>query len=319
MKVFVTGGTGAIGRYAVPALVNAGHAVTAMARSPQKADQLRSLGANPVEVSIYDRASLATAFAGHDAVVNLATALPPTAEFRRIDAWSENIRIRSEGSAAVVDAALASGVPRLIQESVCMIYRGHSNEWIDETWPTDDFPMARSNLAAEASANRFTSAGGTGIVLRFGWFYGPGAKHSEEFLALARKWGLCVMLGGADTYLSSIHVVDGGNAVAAALTVAAGAYNVVDDAPLTKREYADALADAAERKFYLRAPGRFAELLGDGTTSLTRSLRVSNAKFKQATGWGPMFTSAREGWADMAAGLVGENGITSDPAFGSRR
>jgi nucleoside-diphosphate-sugar epimerase len=301
MKVFVTGGTGAIGRHAVSALVGAGHAVTALARSADKAAALARQGATPVAVSIFDVPSLAKHFSGHEAVVNLATALPATADFRKLSAWEENIRIRTDGSAAVVDSALEAGVLRLIQESVSMIYRDHGSQWIDENGPTDDFPMAQSNLAAEASANRFCNNGGTGIILRFGWFYGPGAKHSEEFLALAQKWGVCIMMGGAGTYLSSIHVADGGRAVASALSAPAGVYNVVDDVPLTKREYADALAAAADRKYYVRAPGLLAEVLGNSTTSLTRSLRVTNAAFKSATGWTPAYPSAREGWAAMAA------------------
>ena len=181
-----------------------------------------------------------------------------------------------------------------------MIYQDDGDQWIDESWPTDDFPMARSNLAAEASANRFTASGGTGIILRFGWFYGPGAKHSEEFLGLAKKWGICVMMGASKTYVSSINVIDGGRAVAAALAVDAGTCNIVDDEPLTKRDFAAAIANAAGRKRYVRVPGRTAELWGDGTTSLTRSLRVSNARFKAATGWAPRFASAREGFLNMA-------------------
>ena len=62
MRVFVTGGTGAIGRYAVPALVEAGHEVTALARSTAKADQLRAQGATPVNVSMFDAAQLDAAF-----------------------------------------------------------------------------------------------------------------------------------------------------------------------------------------------------------------------------------------------------------------
>jgi nucleoside-diphosphate-sugar epimerase len=101
-------------------------------------------------------------------------------------------------------------------------------------------------------------------------------------------------LGPPNTFINSIHVVDGGRAVAAALKAPAGVYNVVDDDPLAKRDFADALA--AGRGRYLRAPGRLALLLGDSTTSLTRSLRVSNARFKAATGWSPEYPSAREGW-----------------------
>ena len=303
MKVFVTGGTGAIGGHAVSALVEAGHSVTALARTVDKAMILERQGATPVEVSLFDKARLTEVFSGHDAVINLATALPATKDFRKISAWSENIRIRSEGSACIVDAALDAGVPRLIQESVSMIYKDHGSNWIDETGSTDNFPTAQSNLAAEASANRFSGSGGTGIILRLGWFYGPGAKHSEEFLALARNWGICIMMGRAATYLSSIHVADGGRAVAAALAAPAGTYNVVDDMPLSKQDFADAIAAAAGRKIYLRAPGRIANFLGDDTTSLTRSLRVSNSVFREVTGWKPQFPSAREGWSAMAAGL----------------
>jgi nucleoside-diphosphate-sugar epimerase len=302
MKVFVAGGTGAIGRHAVPALVRAGHEVTALARTPQKAALLRTQRAAPTTVSIFDQTALTGAFTGHDTVVNLASAIPPTSKFMQTKAWADNDRIRTEGSAAIVDAAIAAGVSRVVQESVSMLYRDRGDAWIDEDWPTDHFPMAHANHAAEASANRFSAAGGVGVVLRFGWFYGPGATHSEEFLALAR-WGVCVMMGPPNSYVSSIHVADGGAAVAAALSVPAGTYNIVDDEPLIKRAYADAVAAAAGRPAWLRAPGRLALLLGDRSTSLTRSLRVSNARFRKASGWAPQYASAREGWMATAKAL----------------
>jgi nucleoside-diphosphate-sugar epimerase len=250
-------------------------------------------------VSIFDRTALWNAFKNHHAVVNLATAIPPTRKFMDTKAWADNDRVRTEGSAAIVDAAIEAGVSRVVQESVSMMYHDRGNEWIDEDSPTDDFPLARANHAAEASAARFSAAGGLGLVLRFGWFYGPGAAHSEEFLALARR-RICVMMGPPDSYVSSIHVEDGGAAVAAALTVDAGTYNIVDDEPLTKRAYADALAAAVRKKVCLRVPGRLALFLGNRSTSLTRSLRVSNARFREASGWSPIYPSAREGFMAMA-------------------
>jgi nucleoside-diphosphate-sugar epimerase len=302
MKVFVTGGTGAIGRHAVPALLAAGHAVTALARSPEKAAEMSERGAEPVRVSIFDRAALAEAMAGHAAVVNLATAIPPMSKFMRRRAWRDNDRIRSEGSATIVGAAIEAGVDRVLQKSVSMLYPDRGSEWIDESVPTDRYPMARGNLAAEANAHRFSDAGGTGIVLRFGWFYGPGATHSEQLLALARRH-VCIQMGSADGYVSSIHVADGGAAVAAALHAPAGTFNVVDDEPLTKRDYAEALARAARARAWVRAPGRAALLLGDRSTSLTRSLRVSNQKLRTSTVWAPRYPSAREGLMATAAAL----------------
>jgi nucleoside-diphosphate-sugar epimerase len=302
MRVFVLGGTGAIGSHAVPALVAAGHTVVALARSPEKAAALVEQGASAVTVSMFDVSALTEAFAGCDAVVNLATAIPSMGRFMQRSAWRDNLRVRGEGSAAVVDAANAAGVGRVVQESVSMLYPDRGDEWIDEDVPTDRYPLAESNLAAEASAARFAGSGGTAVVLRFGWFYGPGARHSEQLLALARRH-VGVVLGPPGSYVSSIHMEDGGTAVAAALSAPGGTYNVVDDAPLTKRAYADAMAAAAGRRAWVRGPGRLALLLGNRTTSLTRSLRVSNGRFRAETGWAPRYPSAREGWLATATAL----------------
>ncbi|MGC7094579.1 NAD-dependent epimerase/dehydratase family protein [Amycolatopsis lurida] len=299
MRVFVTGATGALGGHAVPALIEAGHEVTALARTPEKAAALTAQGATPISVSLFDRAALADAFTGHDAVANLASAIPPMSRFLSNRAWAECAKVRTDGSAAVAGAALDAGVDRLVQESVSMLYRDHGTHWIDEDHPIDHYPLARSNIAAETSANRFTEAGRTGVVLRFGWFYGPGAAHAEQMLAQARHH-IAAQLGPSGSYVSSIHMADAGRAVAAALHAPAGTYNVVDDEPLTKREYADALAEAAGARAWIRGPGRAALLLGDRLTSLTRSIRVSNAKFRETTGWAPEFPSAREGWRATA-------------------
>lgn len=183
-----------------------------------------------------------------------------------------------------------------------MIYPDRGAEWIDEDVATDRYPMAHGNLAAEASGNRFSRSGGFGVVLRFGWFYGPGATHSEEILALAHRH-VCVQMGRADGYVSSIHMDDAASAVVAAVQAPAGTFNIVDDEPLTKRGYAEALAHAARTRVWLRAPGRLGLLLGDRSTSLTRSLRVSNSKYRTTTGWAPRHTSAREGWMATAAAL----------------
>ncbi len=210
--------------------------------------------------------------------------------------------MRTEGSAAVVDAALAAGVGRLVQESVCMLYADGGDAWLDEGAPTDRYPTAEGNHAAEANARRFGDAGGIGVILRLGWFYGPGAAHSEQMLAQARHH-VILTIGDPAGYQSSIHMTDAGSAVAAALDVAGGTFNVVDDEPLTKRDFADALAGAAGRAPWVRGPGRVAGRFGDHLTSLTRSVRASNTRFRSACGWAPRYPSAREGWMATAQAL----------------
>ena len=80
-------------------------------------------------------------------------------------------------------------------------------------------------------------------------------------------------------------------------------FNVVDDEPLTKRDYANALAAAVGKAMWVRGPGRAALLFGDRLTSLTRSLRVSNGRLRDTTGWAPGYPSAREGWMATADAL----------------
>lgn len=302
VKVFLLGGTGAIGGHALPALLAAGHKVSALVRTPEKAAAVRAQGADPVMISMFDRAALSESFRGHEAVVNLATSMPSTATFVFRRAWRPTERVRIEGSAAVVDAALSAGVTRLVQESVSMVYPDRGDEWIDEDVEPDPIPNSKGNLAAEASATRFSEAGGSGVVLRLGLFYGPGARHSEEFLAMARHH-VVPLIGDPESYISSIHLADGGTAVTAALDVPASVYNVVDDQPLTKREYAQALAIAAGKRPWVHGPGRLALLLGDRMASVTRSMRVSNRRFGEASGWQPRYPSAREGWIATAESI----------------
>jgi uncharacterized protein YbjT (DUF2867 family) len=61
MRVFVTGATGALGRHLVPALVAAGHDVTATTRTPAKAAGLRAAGAEPAVLDGLDRAAVIAA------------------------------------------------------------------------------------------------------------------------------------------------------------------------------------------------------------------------------------------------------------------
>jgi nucleoside-diphosphate-sugar epimerase len=289
--VFVTGATGAIGRYVVPDLVAAGHEVTGLARSDEKAAQLAAQGAKPAHVSLFDAEALRDAFAGHDVVANLATSIPQSA---RRSAWAENDRIRTEGSRAVVDAAIAAGVTRLVQESITFPYADGGDGWIDESSVFDPGTLMTSVVEAETNAERFRASGRAAVVLRFGAFYGPHNWHTDTALRLARRH-IGPVMGRPGGYMSWIHLTDAARAVVAALDAPSGTYNVVDDEPVTKREFAAALGDAVGARPRLSIPGRAAKLGGSLTEPLARSQRVSNRRFREVTGWAPRHPNVREG------------------------
>lgn len=296
MKVFVTGGTGVVGTRAVPALVAAGHEVTAVARTADKAELVRSMGATPVTVELFDPDAVKRAVEGHEAVVHLATHIPPLRRSARMKEWATNERLRTEGSAKLVDAALATGATRYVQESICYPYLDQGAAWITEESPLEHVGVFEGAGHAEASAARFTGTGGTGVVLRFGQFHGPGSAHVQAFNAMARK-RINPFVGPPEAYCSFIHADDAGSAVAAAVAAPPGTYNVVDDEPLTRVEAGQALAEAVGvKRLHLPAAVLRATVLRSAQP-LMKSLRVSNAKLKSASGWVPRHPSIRGSWA----------------------
>lgn len=298
MKVFVAGGTGVLGRRVVPRLVEAGHEVRAIARTEDKAAEVSAVGAEPVRVGLFDLRPLAEAVDGSDVVINIATHIPDLAHAARSSAWRENDRIRIEGSRNLVDAALAAGASRYVQESLAFFYPDSGESWIDEDTPLDLPPIAAAVIQAESQAERFTASGGAGVVLRFGFFYGAGATHTVSQLKLARR-GLSPFPGPLDAFQPHIHLDDAATAVVASLSVPAGVYNVTEDEPATRAELAAALADALGR----RRPGRkipgVSRLGGSKTEYFGRSVRPTNRRFRDASGWRPAFPKPALGWQQV--------------------
>jgi 2-alkyl-3-oxoalkanoate reductase len=320
MNIFVTGATGVLGRPVVRRLVAEGHAVRGLSRSAANATLLRQLGAEPVEADLFDVATLRDAVADCEAVLHLATKIPPSSRAGRLSAWAENDRIRRDGARNLVTAALGSRVTTLIYPSFAFVYPDSGDRWIEAT-TTDPAPTAilQSTLDAEAEVARFAAdAGRRGISLRMGTFYGPAVPSMREQLRMAR-WGLALLPGAPEAYLPTIWIDDAAAAVTAALGQGApGVYDIVDDDPLPRAEVIAALAHAVERERLRRLPAWLMALLGGpGVETLSRSLRIANRRFKAETGWAPAVTDARAGMGRLAQ-LDGQIGARSDAQRGGQ-
>jgi 2-alkyl-3-oxoalkanoate reductase len=305
MRIFMTGATGVVGRRAVPLLVAAGHEVTAVGRSLEKRAALEKAGARPVEVNLFDAEAVRQAVAGHEVVIHLATHIPSSSmKMLMPGTWRENDRLRSVASKNLVDAALAGGVERYIQEAFAPVYADGGDAWIDETWPVKPVRYNRSVLDAERAAARFSESGRTGVVLRFGLFYGPDSAMVQDMIGVVRK-GWAPVPGPPDGFVSAVSHDDAATAVVAALAVEAGIYNVVDDEPLRRRAYVSALADALGVSSPKLPPTWMAKLMGSLGEVLSRSQRISNRKLRAASDWKPKYPSVREGWRAVVAELGG--------------
>lgn len=305
MDVVVTGGTGVLGRATVPLLVAAGHRVRGLSRSEGNDEVLRRLGAVPVRAELFEPSAVRAAVGGNEAVLHLATRIPSMAKAGRLSAWAENDRIRTDGTRHLVDAALATGVKTFVYPSVVFVYPDGGDRWLDAATIAPAAPPAdhlRSTLAAEAEVGRMSAAGGRGVVLRMGAFYGPTSGHSRGMLRLAR-WGIGTAFGPADGYLSSVWIGDAATAVVAALARApAGVYDVVDDEPTRRGDWNAALARAVGRRRLIGLPPGVVRVLGGKVVvALSTSQRVSNRRFREVTDWAPAVPNARIGLSRLAA------------------
>ena len=265
MRVFVTGGTGVIGRRAVPLLIEAGHDVTVAVRSTQRA-AVTPPGATAILLDLFDFEAVSRA------VNNLAR------------------------------AAKAGGIRRFVQESYGLTYADGGNEWLIESSPLDPPSQARSSVEAEETVMALESSGIAPVILRFALLYGADSVHTLDMIRYARN-GRAAMFGDPSGYISSLHNDDAARAAVAALGAPAGIYNVTDDEPVTKRQYFDDLASALGLRrptFFPSWAWKFAGPIGE---NLKRSYRISNRTFKEAAGWAPEFRNVDAGWRAGVKGI----------------
>jgi len=313
MRVLVAGATGAIGRQLVPRLVESGHAVVGMTRSPAKADAVRALGAEVAVADALDPEQVAAALATAEpeAVVHQLTSIANTAELRNLDrAFAGTNQLRTRGTDHLLSAARAAGVRRFVAQSYApSIYARVGGPVKSEDAPLEqDAPSsARETVAAVQYLERAVlDADWTeGIVLRYGGFYGPGTSMAPgaEQLEAIRQRKFPVVGGGAGV-MSFIHVADAAEATVAALERGRpGVYNVVDDDPAPLRDWLPAVAEEIGAKPPRRVPRWLGRLFaGEAMAVMTTEARgASNAKIKRELGWAPGHPSWRGGIGGAAA------------------
>jgi nucleoside-diphosphate-sugar epimerase len=211
MRLFVTGGTGVLGRALRPIARAAGHSLVMPSHD---------------RLDLFDPFAVADAIreADADAVLHLATRILPLDQLNNPEAWYENDRLRIEATRNLVDASLAARVGAFVFPSVAFVYPpgGRTTE---DTPIGDVAPTVRSALIAEHETGRFTHAGGRGVVLRLGLLDGPGTGH----VAPVTSFG------------ATLHVADAACALLAALALPAGIYNVCRDGEyVSNRRFTDA-------------------------------------------------------------------------------
>jgi 2-alkyl-3-oxoalkanoate reductase len=308
MRVFVAGASGAIGRPLVPRLVAAGHEVMGTTRSERSAEAIRAAGASAAIVDALDADALREAVerAAPEAIVHELTALPERFNPRKRGLYDATNRIRREGTSNLLDAARAAGVRRFVCQSIAFAYAPAAKPVVmDEEAPLNlEAPPPFSEgirVIAEMEGMVLGAEGLEGLVLRYGWFYGPGTYYGEggSMAADVRKRRFPVVGSGSGLF-SFIHTDDAADATVAAVERGApGVYNVVDDEPAALRDWVPAYAEAIGAPPPRRVPVWLARLVaGKMASSMDVQPGASNAKAKRELGWAPRWSSWREGFRE---------------------
>jgi nucleoside-diphosphate-sugar epimerase len=304
MRVFVAGGTGAIGRPLVTALAAAGHEVVVFSRSEARVAALGVPGIVPAVGDAFDSDALTRAVrsAQPEVVVNQLTSLSrsanPVAVKRGFDLTS---RLRREVSGTLMAAARAAGARRVIAQSISFAYRpgpGVRTE-SDSLWTEakGQIGLLTNSVAALESAT-LGDAGLEGVVLRYGSFYGPGTYFAPGGLyanLLGRR--LLPLPGDGGGLFGLVHVEDAASATTAALEGPAGTFNVVDDAPAPASEWMPLVAGLLGAKPPRHVPESIARV-GAGaflTYLMCDQPAVSNQRARTELGWSPRYHDWHEG------------------------
>jgi nucleoside-diphosphate-sugar epimerase len=184
VRIFLAGASGAIGRRLTPLLLTAGHEVIGSTRSPDTARQLNAAGMHGVVADVFDAAALQDAVvkARPEIVIHQLTDLPRVVEdeAQLAASYPRNARIRTEGTRNLIAAAQAASARRFIVQSVAFAYAPGA-EPHPETDPLNvlEGPRAVTVRAAADMERQVLSSGMEAIVLRYGFFYGPGTWHAD--------------------------------------------------------------------------------------------------------------------------------------------
>jgi len=248
MKIFVAGATGAIGLPLARALCTLGHDVTGMTRFRRHVDRLRELGAKASIADAFDKSAVRTAIAeaSPDIVIDQLSSLPanPADILKCIP---NDTRLHREGGGNLLAAARELGVGRYILQSKGFYLEAPAEQWAPESAKLRyDAPGVIGESARTMGAYEdrvLASPPLDGVVLRYGFFYGPGTWYRPDgAIADQARKGEAAIIGEGNAAWSFIHIDDAVAATIASLTAAPGIYNIVDDDPMPIAKWLPAFA-----------------------------------------------------------------------------
>ena len=281
MRVFVTGATGWVGSAVVPELIAAGHQVTGLVRSEQKAEALRAMGAEPLLGSLNELETLKRAAFQADGVIHLAFGI----DFSKIAEMATEDRRAIETFGEIY---AGSDRPVIITSGFGLLPAG-------ETFTEDmlvaplipGFPRA-SEQTAFAIAEKGVRA--TWVRLPRS-VHGVGERHGfvPMLAGIARKKGVSAYVGNGQNLWPSVHRLDAARVYRLALEQGAqgGPFHAVADEGVPFRQIAEAIGEQLGVPTKSISPEEAAGHFGPIAMFIAGNGPASSARTRERLGWVP--------------------------------
>jgi len=280
MKIFVAGGTGVLGRGVVTGLLEAGHAVTILARTPSRIDPAVVLHVDVVEGDALDAERVEAVLAQQkpDLLMHQLTDLAAGSR-------AGNAHLRIHATRNLVDAALAVGTERIVIQSIAWAYEpGDLPAGEDVALDLASVDVTRRETVDAVSAmERCAAELEHCVVLRNGTLYGPGTWYTPRGL-MADSARAGALATGPDVS-SFVQIDDAAAAAVAAIGWPSGTVNVVDDEPAAASAWLPVFCAAVGAPPPTGVDAEAQPWARGALNALARS-----------RGWTPHFASWREGF-----------------------
>jgi nucleoside-diphosphate-sugar epimerase len=257
VRVFLTGGTGLVGRHVIAALTARGDEVLALARSAAAAAALREAGAAPVPGDITDHEALRRGVAASDATVHAAAVVLPGA------GW-EAFHATNVVPTVVLARAAAAARARLVHISSVAVYGRKTTYDGGPGSVTEDFPLdapmfagdhyTRSKREAERAVWHVREETGlSAVALRPCVIYGEHDRAVCPRAARLVRLGVAPLVGRGDNPMTLVYAGNVALAVLAALDrpQVTGAFNIANDGVITQRDFIERFARGMGRRVRL--------------------------------------------------------------------
>ena len=297
MKIFVIGGTGLVGSYLLPGLIDGQNEIYVLTRTDSKTERIRKLGAYAITGNIRHPDTFKNALPERlDIIVLLA--MPDVRPGKRISS-KRKTELREETNDFFrnsMDLAIHYDIPVILPGGTS--YRTGENEVADESWPVFRAGLTEIGIDTDAMVNEAIETNHPKVIqLIYGKIYGNGGLF--RFMYNMMDKGRSMIIGKGNNYIPNIHAADAASAIIKTIERLPLGEKILiaDDTAATQKDFTSHMAELMNQKRPRSIPGFVIRLvLGNDFYAILRmNCRVSNAKAKELLGWKPRYPSYRDG------------------------